>query len=301
MSVKAAFFGTAEISAVCLDRLIADGHTIAAIITQPDRPAGRGNKLTPPAVKQRFGDSYEILQPESVRDSGIINLLTERKPDIIIAVAYGKILPKAVLDIPAMGAVNIHTSLLPKYRGAAPVQRAIMAGETITGVTSMYMSEGMDEGDIILARETEILPGETYGQLLDRLSAIGADVLSETVKRIESGSAPRTPQNSALATYAPPILKSEARIDWNLSAKDIVNLIRGTNPNPAATAEINGQFFKVFSAVVSSGHGKPGEVLQGENGGITVACVGGAVTLTEIAAAGGKRMTASEYLRGHKL
>jgi len=301
MSVKIAFFGTAAISAVCLDRLITDGHTIVSIITQPDRPAGRGNRLTPPAVKQRFGDSYEILQPESVRDSGIINLLTERKPDIIIAVAYGKILPKAILGIPAQGAVNIHTSLLPKYRGAAPVQRAIMAGETITGVTSMYMSEGMDEGDIILARETEILPEETYGQLLDRLSAIGADVLSETVKLIESGSAPRTPQNNALATYAPPILKSEARINWNSSAKDIVNLVRGTNPNPVASAEISGQFFKVFSAIVSSGRGKPGQVLQDDNGGITVACGGGAVTLTEIAAAGGKRMTAAEYLRGHKL
>ncbi|MDR0917472.1 MAG: methionyl-tRNA formyltransferase [Oscillospiraceae bacterium] len=301
MSLRVAFFGTPDFAATCLTRVFGDGHTVVCAVTQPDKPSGRGNKFAVSAVKSLATGRCDVYQPTTLRDGEALRYLENLAPDIIVAVAYGKILPHEILALPKLGCVNVHASLLPKYRGSAPIQRAVLNGERETGVCSMYMDAGLDTGDVIFTRRTAIGDDETSGELFERLAILGADTLSDTLAAIERGDAPRTPQNNGDATYALPIEKSEAPIDWSRASNDIVNHVRGMNPKPTATAVINGEIFKVFKVSAADGNGVAGTVLAADARGITVACGDGAVTITELQAAGGKRLAAADYLRGHKI
>jgi methionyl-tRNA formyltransferase len=289
--------GTPDFAVPSLERLVADGHDIPLVLTQPDKPRNRGMKLDKSPVKlfaEKRIPNAAVFQPTSLRDPDAIARIRDAAPELIIVVAYGKLLPPEILELPKLGCVNIHGSLLPKYRGAAPIQRAVLAGERVTGVTSMYMAQALDAGDIIFKRETEIGERETSGELFTRLAQIGADVLSDTVAAIARGDAPRAPQIDDDASYAPPILREESPIDWRRTVSEILNHIRGMNPKPCATAQIinstariSGEIFKIHAA-------EPGRA-----SGITVQCSDGEITITELQAPGGRRMSATDYLRGH--
>ena len=304
--MKIVFMGTPDFAAVCLKRLFDEGRDIAAVFTQPDRPKNRGMKLTQSPVKELAIGKTEIFQPATLRDAEVAAQLRELAPDLIIAVAYGRLLPSEVLAIPRLGCVNIHASLLPKYRGAAPIQRAVLAGDKITGVTSMYMAEELDAGDMILTKTMEIKQYETSGELFERLAPLGALLLSETIDAIASGTAPRFPQEHASASFAPPLDKSESPVDWSQDAERVVSQICGLDPWPGATAQFGDTTYKLFSPKLSDLSGKAGEILSTANG-LTIACGGdaaarrGAVTITELQAPGKKRMPAADFLRGHTI
>ena len=302
--MRLVFMGTPDFAEKSLRRLYEDSHEIAAVFTQPDKPRSRGMKLMSNPVKVLAQSrSTPVFQPATLRDGEALRLLESLKPDLIAVVAYGKLLPTEILNLPPCGCVNIHGSLLPKYRGAAPVQWAVLKGETETGVTAMHMAPEMDAGDIILIKKTPVGAEETAGELYERLGDLGAALLSETVSSIGKGAAARIAQNSADATYAPPLTKDMSPIDWTRSARDLVNQVRGLNPWPVATAELGGVSLKVFKASVADGQGfnKPGTLVSAGADGITVACGDGAVVLRELQAPGGKRMSASDYLRGHPI
>lgn len=294
--------GTPEIGATCLKRILADGFQVVGVYTQPDRPKGRGMKLVAPPVKvvaQEAG--IPVFQPDSFKDDGAVERLRELKPDVCAVVAYGRILPQRVLDIPPRGCVNIHASLLPRYRGSAPYQWAVLDGLTETGVSAQFMSLGVDEGDVIGTRETPIGENETAGELLDRLADLGADLLSETLKDIREGTARATPQDPALATFAPMLDKSMCPLDFTMPARQVHNRVRGLHPWPVATMELDGTLFKVHATRVVEGTGAPGEILGLTKTGLRVACGEGAVEITSLQAQGGKRMAAPDYFRGHPL
>ncbi len=298
------FMGTPDFAAVSLKELIKNDRDIVGVFTQPDKPVGRKHVLEKPAVKAAAESSaIPVYQPVKLRNGTALNIIRELDPELIVVVAYGRILPKDILDYPKYGCVNIHASILPKYRGAAPIQWAIINGEAETGVTAMYMSEGLDEGDIIDVRRTPIHDGETSGELFERLAPIGAELLNDTISSIESGNVSRTPQNSALATFAPPLSKENAAIDWTLNGKAIVSKINGLNPWPVAVTELNGINMKIFKAkFISSETKKPcGTVSAADRNGILVSCNDGAVLITELQVSGGKRMSAGDYLRGHPI
>lgn len=297
--MKIVFMGTPDFAKACLRRLFDENRSVAAVFTQPDRPKNRGMKLTASPVKELATGKTEIFQPESMRDGEAERILREIAPDLIAVVAYGRILPPEILAIPPLGCVNIHASLLPKYRGAAPIQRAVLGGDKITGVTSMYMAPELDAGDMILKKETAIGQYETSGELFSRLSALGAELLSETIDAIAAGRAPRTPQNHAEASFAPPLTKAEAPVDWTKSAQQVVSQICGLDPWPVATARFGETVYKLFSPRLSDLRGEPGEVLPGD--GLTVACAQGAVEILELQAPGKRRMSARDYLRGNKI
>ena len=303
------FMGTPDFSTPCLEALVKAGHDVVGAVSQPDKPQGRGRKLVPTQVKQaamRLG--LPVFQPEKLRDGEFERILLGVDPELIVVVAYGKILPKFVLDYPKYGCINVHASLLPKYRGAGPIQRAIIDGEKVTGVTTMYMSEGLDEGDILLSRETEIAPDETAGELFERLSELGAELLIETIEEIESGRAVRTKQDDALSSYAPMLKKEDGDIDWNKTAAEIVNLVRGTNPWPMAYTRYEGETMKVISARADGGWigGEPGKILEIVNNpdkskSLAVGCADGRVLIDELQFKGGKRMAVRDYLNGHEI
>lgn len=296
--------GTPGFAAESLARLYADGRDVVAVFTQPDKPQSRGMKMTASPVKElALSRGTPVLQPEKLRGADVLDQLNALKPDLIAVVAYGKLLPPAILELPAHGCINIHGSLLPKYRGAAPVQRAVLNGEKETGVTSMYMAPEMDAGDIILVRKTAIGENETSGELYGRMAKLGAELLSETIDAIQSGTAPRVKQNGPEATYAPPLTKDLSPIDWSKSAREIVNLVRGLNPWPVATADITGTAFKIYNAAASGRRtdAVPGTLLAADKNGIEVACAGGSVLIRELQAPGGRRMAAADYLRGHPI
>lgn len=303
------FMGTPDFSTPCLEALVKAGHDVVGAVSQPDKPQGRGRKLVPTQVKQaamRLG--LPVFQPEKLRDGEFERILLGVDPELIVVVAYGKILPKFVLDYPKYGCINVHASLLPKYRGAGPIQRAIIDGEKVTGVTTMYMSEGLDEGDILLSRATEIAPDETAGELFDRLSELGAELLIETIEEIESGRAVRTKQDDALSSYAPMLKKEDGDIDWNKTAAEIVNLVRGTNPWPMAYTRYEGETMKVISARADGGaeSGEPGKILEIVNNpdkskSLAVGCADGRVLIDELQFKGGKRMAVRDYLNGHEI
>jgi methionyl-tRNA formyltransferase len=291
--------GTPDFAARALEQLYADGHEIPAVFTRPGKPSGRGMRLTAPPVKQLAEGKSLIYQPDTLRGEAE-KILRDLAPELIAVVAYGKLLPREILELPPFGCVNIHASILPKYRGAAPIQRAILGGETATGVTSMYMSGELDAGDIILTREVEIGESETSGELFERLSVLGAELLSETVAAIARGTAPRTPQNHAAASYAPPLTKDLSPIDWHSSADEILCQIRALNPWPVARTELFGRELKIFSARRGAvATGTAGEIISTGKDGIEVACSGGSVLITELQPPNSKRMSAAEYLRGH--
>ena len=299
--MKILFMGTPDFAVPCLEKLIKDGHNIVGVLTQPDKPQGRKMKLTPPPVKElALQNNLEVYQPESLKNDAIKQLLEEKQPELIVVVAYGKILPKYVLDFPKYGCINVHGSLLPRWRGAAPIQWSIIAGDKTAGVTTMKMSEGLDTGDMLLKYETEIGQTETAGELFDRLALSGAELLHDTIEQIDT-IVPEV-QDESKANYAHMLDKQMAQIDWSKSNKEIDCLIRGLNPWPIALTTLNGERLKVYSASLQNVSGKAGEVLQADSkNGLLVACGEGAMLLNEIQAVGGKRMNAKDYLRGHKI
>ncbi|NLA87462.1 MAG: methionyl-tRNA formyltransferase [Clostridiales bacterium] len=302
--MKIVFMGTPEFAAVSLNRLYSDGYDISGVVTQPDKLKNRGMRLGISAVKElALKHGTPIFQPQTLRDGAAADRLRQMKPDLIAVVAYGKLLPQEILSLPALGCINIHGSILPKYRGSAPIQRAVLNGETITGVTSMYMAPEMDAGDIILTRTTEIGEEETAGELFDRLAVHGAGLLSETIRAIANGTAPRIKQNDSYATYAPPLNKEMSPIDWTKSVREILCHIRGLNPWPVATTEINSSVFKVYKAAGTERRTKlpPGSILEAGRDGIEITCADGTVVIKELQAPGGRRMAAADYLRGHPI
>ena len=296
--------GTPNFAAVSLNALYKGGFDVIGVFTQPDKPKNRGMKLEESPVKKlAVSHGTPVFQPEKLRDGSAAEIIRELAPELIAVVAYGKILPREILDIPPYGCINIHGSLLPKYRGAAPIQWAVLNGDKVTGVTSMYMAEGMDTGDIIMTAETEILPDETSGELFDRLSVMGGDLLCRTVNAIADGTAVRTPQNNDEATLAPMISKELCPINWTDTADKIIDKIRGLDPWPVATAELGGQKFKVYKAkkLSDSTNGLPVGTVIPNKEGIQVVCGDGEILITEVQPAGKRRMNAADYLRGHKL
>lgn len=299
------FMGTPEISATCLKQLIADGHGITAVITREDKPRGRGNVMTPTPVKTlALENNIPVHTPKTLRDESFAQLLDTYKPEIIVVVAYGKILPLNVIEYPKFGCVNLHVSLLPKYRGAAPMQRAIMEGESETGVTVMYMAEGLDTGDIISVEKFPILPEDDFEAIHDRSAEVGGKLLSETIEKIYGGTADRIPQDDSIACYAKKVEKEDCKIDFNLPARQLDCIIRGVTPIPGAFAYHNGKMLKINKARPIDGKGKPGEVIdlsdKGE-GYVTVACGEGALRVSHLIPEGKGKMTAGDFVRGRKI
>ena len=300
--MRVVFMGTPDIAATCLKKILADGFDVVGIYTQPDRPKGRGMKLVASPVKEvAVAAGIPVFQPENFREEETVEQLRALQPDICAVVAYGRILPQKVLDVPKYGCINIHASLLPKYRGSAPYQWAVLDGLTETGVTAMYLTREMDAGDIIDVSKTPIGENETAGELLDHLAVLGAELLSKTLTRFESGKVPATPQDAAGVSYAPMLDKSMCPIDWTKTAQQVHNHVRGLHPWPVATMELQGKTFKVHATRVVEGSGKPGEILSLTKTGLRIACGEGAVEITSLQAEGGKRMAAPDYFRGHPL
>ena len=302
ITMRVVFMGTPDIAATCLKKILADGFEVVGVYCQPDRPKGRGMKLVAPPVKevaQQFG--LPVFQPENFREDAVVETLVALKPDVCAVVAYGRILPQRVLDIPAKGCINIHASLLPQYRGSAPYQWAVLDGCKETGVSAQYMALKMDAGDIIGVAKTAIGENETAGELLDRLAVLGAELLSDTLKKVEAGKAEAQPQNEAEVTFAPMLDKSMCPIDWTKTAQQVHDHVRGLHPWPVATATIGGTFFKIHETRIVEGSGLPGQILGLSKTGVRIACGEGAVEIRLLQAEGGKRMAAPDYFRGHPL
>lgn len=300
---KVVFMGTSDFAVPALKALRTDSVSLLSVITQPDRPAGRGLSLKASPVKQAAAEmGVPVFQPEKIKAPEAVEFLKKLKPDVMIVAAYGQILPLAVLQIPSVACLNIHGSLLPKYRGAAPIHYAILHGETESGVTLIYMNEKMDEGDILLSEKITIGPTENTGRLHDRMAELGAQSLLKALDLLARGEAERTPQEAAQATYAPSLKREQCKIQWNADALRIVNQVRGLSPWPGAETQWNGKPLKVFAAQVASTEGTsraPGEVLSVQKEGITVAGLEGRILLKEVQPAGKRRMSAHDFTLGH--
>ena len=300
--MRVVFMGTPDIAAVCLRKIIGDGFDVVGVYTQPDRPKGRGMKLVASPVKEvATANDIPVFQPENFRDEGTVAQLRALEPDVCAVVAYGQILPQSVLDVPKMGCINIHASILPEYRGSAPYQWAVLDGKKETGVTAMYLCRKMDAGDIIDVSRTPIGPDETAGELLDRLAVLGSVLLSKTLGRFAQGPVKAVPQDEAAVTYAPMLDKSLCPIDWTKTAQQVHDHVRGLHPWPVATTEIQGKRFKIHSTAVVEGSGTPGQILGLTKTGLKIACGEDAVEIRFLQAEGGKRMAAPDYFRGHPL
>ena len=300
--MKIVFMGTPDFAVPSLQGLIDDGHEILAVYTQPDKPVGRKQVLTPSPVKAlALEHGLPVYQPTKMRDGTVAAQLRELAPDLIAVVAYGRILPKEILEIPPYGCINVHGSLLPKYRGAGPIQWSVIGGETETGITTMYMGEGLDTGDILLVQRTPIGPEETAGELFDRLAPMGADCLKKTVRALEEKRITPVKQDEQKATYAPMLDKTMCPIDWTKTARQVHDHVRGLHPWPVATAQIQGKPFKIHATAVVEGQGQPGHILGLTKTGLVVACGQGAIEIRSLQAEGGKRMAAPDYFRGHPL
>lgn len=296
--MRIVFIGTGEIGVPTLRALQKSEHELVGIVTQPDKPVGRAQKITAPPIKAALaGSKMSILQPARIKDSQSIEEIRAMAPDAIVVVAYGQILPRAVLEIPKIACLNLHASLLPRWRGAAPIQAAIAAGDRETGITVMFMDEGLDTGDILLQGKIDILPADTGGSLHDRLAQIAPDALLESLRLLAAGNAPRIPQDQALATYAPKLNREAGRINWNETTEGIERKIRAYNPWPGAFTEFAGRNLKVFAASIVDLRGKSGEILRKERE-LVIATSDRALSLTEVQLEGKKRMTAAEFLRG---
>ena len=298
------FMGTPDFAAVSLQALYDAGFRVTAVFTQPDRPKNRGHRMQACPVKiLAEAHGTPVFQPDSFSDKDAVARLAALEPSVIAVVAYGRLLPPEVLGIPELGCINIHGSLLPRYRGAAPIQWTVLNGDPTAGVTAMYMSERLDAGDMIDSIATDVLPDETAGELFDRLSPMGGELLVRTLRNLMAGNASRTPQEETEATYAPPLTKSMSPIDWDQPVDRILCQIRGLHPWPCATAEWNGICYKIHRAVRAeeASTAAPGTVLQADGNGLVVAAADGAVSVLEIQAPGGRRMSAADYFRGHSL
>ena len=300
--MRVVFMGTPDIAATCLTKILSDGFQVVGVYTQPDRPKGRGRKLMPSPVKEvAIAHDIPVFQPENFREDETVEQLRALQPDVVAVVAYGRILPQRVLDIPPKGCINIHASILPSYRGSAPYQWAVLDGQKETGVTAMYLCREMDAGDMIDVAKTPIGEDETAGELLDRLAVLGADLLSRTLTAFAEGTVTRTPQDPAGISFAPMLDKTMCPIDWNKTAQQVHDQVRGLHPWPVATMELKGKKFKVHATKIVEGSGQPGEILGLTKTGLKIACGEGAVEVISLQAEGGKRMAAPDYFRGHPL
>lgn len=297
--------GTPDFAVPCLDILAAEGYELAAVVTQPDRPKGRGQKLTPSPVKEcALRHGVPVLQPEKIRRPEFVAEIAALAPDVIVVVAFGQFLPQAMLDIPPLGCINVHASLLPQYRGAAPIHWAVINGEARSGVTTMFMDRGMDTGDMILRAEAAIAPDESSGELHDRLKVLGAELLARTLKLAAAGSAPRIKQDEALATYAPLLTRETERIDWYKPAQAVHNLVRGLNPWPGAYCLHRDKTLKIWQTgfrPTGTAAQEPGRVIAVSGDSIVVATAAGTVELREVQPENRRRMAAGEYARGYNL
>ena len=300
--MRVVFMGTPDIAATCLKRILADGFDVVGVYSQPDRPKGRGMKMIFSPVKEvALAENIPVFQPENFKADEDVDALRALNPDVIAVVAYGRILPQRVLDIPAKGCVNIHASLLPQYRGSAPYQWAVLDGLTETGVSAQHMALKMDAGDIIDVEKTVIGENETAGELLDRLAVLGADLLSRVLTRFEQDNVAGVPQKEEDVTFAPMLDKTMCPIDWTKTAQQVHNHVRGLHPWPVATMKLQGEKFKVHATRIVEGSGQPGEILGLTKTGLKIACGEGAVEVISLQAEGGKRMAAPDYFRGHPL
>jgi methionyl-tRNA formyltransferase len=297
--MRIVFIGTGEIGVPTLRALLNSEHEVVAVVTQPDKPVGREQRIEPPPIKKEIAKTRTpILQPKRIKDQQAINEIRDFAPDVIVVVAYGQILPRDVLEIPRLACLNLHASLLPRWRGAAPIQAAIAAGDRETGITMIYMDEGLDTGEILLQRSLEILPNDTGGSLHDRLAQIGPEAFLESLRLVAAGNALRVPQDNARATYAPKLKREHGLIDWSESAEAIGKKVRAYNPWPGAFMKVDRQNLKIFSASVVDLNGEPGEILRGDKD-LIVATGKGALSLAEVQLEGKRRMSAAEFLRGH--
>ena len=303
--MRIVFMGTPDFAEESLRALLEAGEDVAAVFTQPDKPRGRGMQESFSPVKTLAVErGIPVYQPVTFKDGAATELLRTLAPELLVVVAYGRILPQTFLDVAKYGSINVHGSLLPKYRGAAPIQWAVLNGDKTTGVSVQYMAAAMDAGDVIASRETEIGEFDTAGELFDRLKTLGAELLAETVRKIASGSVIRVPQNEADATYTKMLDKNMSPIDWNKSPREIVKHICGLNPWPVATTELGGVSFRVFGAEYTDTRTAlaPGKIISAGKAGIEVACGGGrSLRITEVQAAGKKRMSAAAFLLGHPM
>lgn len=302
--MKIVFMGTPDIAVGCLQKIIDEKHEILGVVTQPDKPVGRGKKIGMPPVKE-LALKYDlpVYQPVKARDEEFVKILKDLNPDLIVVVAFGQILPKSILDIPKFGCVNVHVSLLPKYRGAAPINWVIINGEAKTGVTTMYMDEGLDTGDMILTSEFDLNDEITAGELHDIMKEEGAELLKKTIDLINKGEAPRIPQNHEEFTYAPIMNKTLGQIDFSKSAKEIHNLVRGVNPWPSAYTTYKDQTMKVWKTKVLSetSDKDPGTILKVDKDGIRVSTKDNVLLIKEIQMPGKKRVLVEEYIKGNSI
>lgn len=306
--MKIVFMGTPAFAVPSLEMLIAEGYSIAAVVTQPDRPQGRKKVLTPTPVKEAaLRHGIPVLQPQRLRSPEAVAELAEYKPDLIVTAAYGQILPKSVLDMPSLGCLNVHGSLLPAYRGGAPIQRSIINGEVVTGITLMYMAEGLDTGDMLAKAEVPIEETDTAGTMFEKLSQAGAKLLQQELPRLVKGKVDAEPQDEAKATYAPNLTRDDEKIDWSRSSREIYNQIRGLVPYSGGFTLWNGEVFKVWaaanpsSAQVVSSEAQPGTVLGLHEEGIVVKTGDGSLTLLTVQPSGKKAMDAAQFVRGTSL
>ena len=303
--MRIVFMGTPDFASASLKKLIDEQFDVVGVFTQPDKPKGRGMELCASPVKElALENGLPVFQPVKMRDGTALAQIKALEPDILVVVAYGRILPDDILAVPKYGAINVHGSLLPKYRGAAPIQWAVLNGDKITGVTTMYLASEMDTGDIIYTAETEIGEYETSGELFDRLKDMGAELLVKTLRDIDAGTAPRAPQDHSKASYVTMLDKSICPIDWNKTPREVLKHIYGLQPWPVATMELEGKTVRVFAAKYTDGKTEkvPGAVVSTDKGGLEIACADGETLLiTELQAPGKKRMGAEDYLRGHQI
>lgn len=303
-SIRTVFMGTPEFALDTLKGLLAAGLPLVGVYTQPDRPSGRGKQLTPPPVKQlATAQGIPVFQPHKLRLPEVVEELRALAPDLIVVVAYGQILPKSVLEIPRYGCINVHASLLPKYRGAAPINQAVIDGETETGVTTMYMDVGLDTGDMLVRRITPIGPLDTAGELHDRLAALGREAMEETIERLCAGTLVREAQDDALSSYAPMLNKEQGRIDWSRPATDLHNQVRGLDPWPGAYTLLAGEPLKLACTrpLDKEPGAAPGTVLASDREGVHIACGHGILLVNALQLPGRKRLPAADFLRGHAL
>ena len=305
--MRIVFIGTGEIGVPTLKALLNSEHEVVGVVTQPDKAVGRAQKIEATPIKKALLSGgpggralrFPVLQPAKIKDPQAIQDIRAPAPDVIVVVAYGQILPRGVLEIPRLACLNLHGSLLPRWRGAAPIQAAIAAGDRETGITVMYMDEGLDTGDILLQRKVEILPSNTGGSLHDRLAQVAPEALLESLRLLAAGNAPRIPQDNALASYAPKLKREHGRIDWSESAETIERKIRAFNPWPGAFMKLTGRNLKIFSASAVDLGGKAGEILRSDKD-LIVATGKGALSLAEVQLEGKRRMSAAEFLRGRR-
>ncbi len=304
--MKIVFMGTPDFAVPSLEMLVSEGYEVVAAVTQPDKPKGRGNKLTAPPVKEfAIKNGIQVLQPAKIKTLEFVEQIRELQPDLLITAAYGKILSKELLEVPVLGCINVHGSLLPAYRGAAPINWAVINGEEKTGITTMFTDVGLDTGDMLLKRELDIGPDMTVGELHDEMAVLGAEVLRDTLLELKKGTLKRIPQDDSVSTYAPMMNKELGLIDWSKKASEIHNLVRGTDPWPGAYTLLEGNRMRVWKTALTKESAdscqENGTILKVDDQGILVKCSDENLLLLEVQFDSSRRMSVKEYIRGHEI